>query len=306
MYSQGAIALCTWGMTMAPPQPPSTVFLRGRLQCVTSDRVGITVGSALQGLFYVLFDFGSLNEWNEWSVDRLLINAVGLNAHLNVHLQCAAIYQGTMGNHHVTFSCRQVCCCQAPLQSSPFPSGLEGSIAEVVFIIEVCAEECVRGERHCLKQRSNVQICSLYGKWAVIANSARLKTAFCVSSPSILPFFQSPFQPQPKNKQFPSIILHPIYISPAASFYWLDLPDLLTLRRSKWNSPTQCRAWGRLTPTHSSLLLQLGCAFTRTRLISNRKKNLSPKVTRRKCLQMDVWLQGFYRGPRSAELRKPE
>lgn len=62
MYSQGEIVHCTWGTTKAPPQPPSTVFPRGRLHCVTSDRVGITVGSALQGLFYVLFDFGSVNE----------------------------------------------------------------------------------------------------------------------------------------------------------------------------------------------------------------------------------------------------
>lgn len=59
----------TWGATKPPPQTPrqltaccGSVFLRGCLLCVTSDRVGITVGSALQGQFYVLFDFGSMNK----------------------------------------------------------------------------------------------------------------------------------------------------------------------------------------------------------------------------------------------------
>lgn len=50
------------------PIPPAvnnvlcSVFLRGCLLCVTSDRVVITVGSALQGQFYVLFNFSSMNK----------------------------------------------------------------------------------------------------------------------------------------------------------------------------------------------------------------------------------------------------
>lgn len=34
---------------------------------------------------------------------------------------------------------------------------------------------------------------------------------------------QSPFQPQPKSKHFPSIILHPNYIPPTTPLYWLML-----------------------------------------------------------------------------------
>lgn len=118
---------------------------------------------------------------------------------------------------------------------------------QVIFIILVYTHKCIGGEkctRHSSKLLSNVQMYSLYGKCAVIA---QLKTALSVSSPSIFSFFQSPFQPQPKNKQFPSIILHPNYISPAAPFYWLELPNLGTLRHSKENSPTERCARGRLT-----------------------------------------------------------
>lgn len=121
-----------------------------------------------------------------------------------------------------------------------------GSISEVIFIIQVYTEKCIGGEkcnRHSVKLLSNVQIYSLYGKCAV---RAQLKPALYVSSPSILYFFQSPFQHQPKNKQFPSIILHPNYIPPAALFYWLKLPDLCTLRHSKENSPTERCTRGRL------------------------------------------------------------
>lgn len=122
-----------------------------------------------------------------------------------------------------------------------------GSVSEAIFIIQVYTEKRIRGEKcnwHSFKLLSNVQSYSLYGKCAVIA---QLKTALCVSSPSILYFFQSPFQPQPKNKQFPSIILYPNYIPPAAPFYWLKLPDLRMLRHSKENSPTERHARGRLT-----------------------------------------------------------
>lgn len=122
-----------------------------------------------------------------------------------------------------------------------------GSISEVIFIILIYTQKRIGGEKctwHSSKLLSNVQIYSLYGKCAAIA---QLKTALNDSSPSILYFFQSPFQPQPKNKQFPSIILHPNYISPAAPFRWLKLPDLGTLRHSKENSPTERWARGRLT-----------------------------------------------------------
>lgn len=64
---------------------------------------------------------------------------------------------------------------------------------------------------------------------AVIASCAQLKTPLSDSSPSILQFLQSPFQCQLKNKQFPSIILHPNYIPPTAPFYWHSLPGLFML-----------------------------------------------------------------------------
>lgn len=67
------------------------------------------------------------------------------------------------------------------------------------------------------------------------------------------------------------------------------------LRHSRWNSPTEGRARGRLTLIRSSL--------------GKRKKTdlyLIPKVTRRKCVQMDFWVQGSHGGPRSTELRKSE
>lgn len=58
----------TWGATKLPPQTPRqlttccAVFSSEFVFSVTTDRVGITVRSVLQGQFYVLFNFSSMNK----------------------------------------------------------------------------------------------------------------------------------------------------------------------------------------------------------------------------------------------------
>lgn len=73
--------------------------------------------------------------------------------------------------------------------------------------------------------------------------------------------------------------------------------------------------WAPCTGTAHADTLQLAdtikqCVYQNLFDLKQEKKQtdlyLIPKVTRRKCLQMDVWLQGFHGGPRSAELRESD
>lgn len=117
---------------------------------------------------------------------------------------------------------------------------------------------------------SNIQMWSLYGKW-VSSNSY-----LCTVKNSLLrlitlhpAIFQTPFQPQPKNKHFPSIILRPNYIPPTALFHWLMLLGLFMLWHSKENSPTERCGRAQLTWYNASSLLQLHTMFTTAFLIKN-------------------------------------
>lgn len=75
-----------------------------------------------------------------------------------------------------------------------------------------------------MRERYNVLQCpDLEPVWksghAVIATSAQLKKNLLQLITHCLSIFQSPLQSQPKNKHFPSIILHPNYILPTTPFY---------------------------------------------------------------------------------------
>lgn len=107
-------------------------------------------------------------------------------------------------------------------------------VIKLIIVIQVYGPIAgrVEEENTCCSPRSPCAAC-MEKRPAVITTFPQLKTLH-------VSVIQSPFQPQPKNKHIPFIILHPNYIPPTTPFHWLQHRGLFILCHSKENSPTGC------------------------------------------------------------------